>query len=110
MNVSFYGYHADLLTFEATSSVTAGLPVVMSDNGKVTKATTDFFGVCASVKNGFASVQIDGYVRLPYTGSLSVGYNKLIVNSDAVKVDASNGRERLVLDVDETTHTAGIIL
>lgn len=110
MNVSFDGYHADSLTFEAAGSVVVGLPVVMSDNGKVAKATSAFCGVCTALKNGFASVQLQGYVRLPYTGSMAVGYKLLVVDNGNIKVDTTNGREHLVVDVDSASHTVGIIL
>ena len=110
MTVSFDGYHANTVTFEAASGVIVGLPVVMSANGKVANATSAFCGVCKSLKNGYAAVQLDGYVRLPYTGSIAVGYKKLVVDTGKIKVDATNGREHLVIDVDSTTNTAGIIL
>ena len=110
MTVSFDGYHANTVTFEAASGVTVGLPVVMSANGKVANATSAISGVCKSLKNGYAAVQLDGYVRLPYTGSIAVGYKKLVVDDGEIKVDTTNGREHLVIDVDTTTNTAGIIL
>ena len=110
MNVSFNGYDEGIVTFEAASGVTVGLPVMISANGKVSNATSAFCGVCKSLKNGYAAVQLDGYVRLPYTGSIAVGYKKLVVDDGEIKVDTTNGREHLVIDVDSTTNTAGIIL
>ena len=90
--------------------VTVGLPVMISANGKVSNATSTFCGVCKSLKNGYAAVQLDGYVRLPYTGSIAVGYKQLVVDDGEIKVDTTNGREHLVTDVDSTTNTVGIIL
>ena len=110
MTVSFDGYNANTITFEAASGVTVGLPVMISANGKVSNATSTFCGVCKSLKNGYAAVQLDGYVRLPYTGSIAVGYKQLVVDDGEIKVDTTNGREHLVIDVDSTTNTAGIIL
>ena len=110
MTVSFDGYNANTITFEAASGVTVGLPVMISANGKVSNATSTFCGVCKSLKNGYAAVQLDGYVRLPYTGSIAVGYKQLVVDDGEIKVDTTNGREYLVTDVDSTTNTAGIIL
>lgn len=110
MTVSFDGYNANTITFEAASGVTVGLPVMISANGKVSNATSTFCGVCKSLKNGYAAVQLDGYVRLPYTGSIAVGYKQLVVDDGEIKVDTTNGREHLVTDVDSTTNTAGIIL
>ena len=94
MTVSFDGYNANTITA----------------NGKVSNATSAFCGVCKSLKNGYAAVQLDGYVRLPYTGSIAVGYKQLVVDDGEIKVDTTNGREHLVIDVDSTTNTAGIIL
>ncbi len=110
MTVSFDGYNANTITFEAASGVTVGLPVMISANGKVSNATSTFCGVCKSLKNGYAAVQLDGYVRLPYTGSIAVGYKQLVVDDGEIKVDTTNGREHLVTDVDSTTNTVGIIL
>ncbi len=110
MNVSFDGYLADSLTFEAADDVAVGLPVAVSDNGKVAKAADVFCGVCTALKNGFAAVQLHGYVRLPYTGSMTVGYKLLVADNGNIKVDADNGREYLVIDVDADNHTVGIIL
>lgn len=110
MNVSFDGYNANSLTFEAADTVSVGTPVAMSDNGKVTAASSAFCGVCTALKNGYASVQLDGYVRLPYTGSVTIGYKKLAAENGKVKVDNTNGKEYLVLDVNSDTHTLGIIL
>ena len=56
------------------------------------------------------TVSFDGYVRLPYTGSIAVGYKQLVVDDGEIKVDTTYGREHLVIDVDSTTNTAGIIL
>ena len=110
MTVSFDGYNANTVTFEAASGVTVGLPVMISANGKVSNATSAFCGVCKDLKNGYAAIQLDGYVRLPYTGSIAVGYKQLVVDDGEIKVDTTYGREHLVIDVDSTTNTAGIIL
>ena len=83
---------------------------MISANGKVSNATSAFCGVCKDLKNGYAAIQLDGYVRLPYTGSIAVGYKQLVVDDGEIKVDTTNGREHLVIDVDSTTNTAGIIL
>lgn len=111
MNVSFNGYNEGVLTFEAESGVTVGTPVTMSGNGKVKAAQNAVFcGVCINSRNGYAGVQINGYVTVEYSGTLSVGYNKLVSADGKVKADTTNGREILVVDVDSTAKTAGIIL
>ncbi len=111
MNVSFTGYKEGIVTFEAESDVTAGMPVTVSGNGKVKKATNVFCGICKGVRNGYAAVQLDGYVQVPYTSTLTVGYQSLAADSTGkLKVDASNGRQILVVDIDTVNSMAGIIL
>ncbi len=111
MNVSFMGYDEKIATFTAESDVEAGTPVIVSDNGAVSAANgSAFCGICKTVRDGYASVQLGGYVRAAYTDTLTVGYNKLSAESGAVKVDETNGRQLLVVDVDTTDNTAGIIL
>ncbi len=112
MNVSFNGYDEGVMTFEAESGVTAGVPVSITANGKVSVVTSgSFCGICTSVRNGYAAVQLKGYVVVPSTGSISVGYTKLAAATGGkVKADATNGREYLVVDVDSTANTVGFIL
>lgn len=110
MNVSFNGYNEGIATFEADSTVTVGIPVAMSDNGKVTAASTDFCGICTGLRNGYAAVQLSGYIKVAYSGSLTVGYSKLAASSGKVAVSSTNGRDILVVDVDSTNGIAGIIL
>lgn len=110
MNVSFNGYNEGIVTFEAESDVKAGAPVVLSGNGKVKAATTEFCGICSALRGGYAAVQLNGYVKVPYTGTLTVGYSKLAAENGKVKTDSTNGRSILVVDVDTTSNYAGIIL
>lgn len=109
MKVSFNGYKEGIVTFETASGVAVGDFVMVSDNGKVQKAASSFCGICTGLRNGYAAVQLDGYAKVPYTGNLSVGYNKLAVSDDALTVSQS-GRELLVVDVDSVSGYAGIIL
>ena len=112
MSVSFMGFNEGVLTFEAVSGVAAGKPVVISGNGKVQAVSSGAFcGICLNVREGFAAVQLSGYVKVPFSGSLSVGYQKIGADSSGkVKADATNGREYLVVDVDAAAGTVGIIL
>ena len=112
MNVSFNGFDEGIITFEAADGVTAGAPVMITANGKVSSAGTgDFCGVCKSVRGGYAAVQVRGYVQIPSTGSISPCYTKLIgASGGKVKADSTNGREFLVVDADSTANIVGIIL
>ena len=112
MSVSFNGFNEGVLTFEAASGVAAGKPVMISQSGKVQAVTSGAFcGICLNVREGYAAVQLSGYVTVPCSGTVNVGYQKLAAYTDGkVKVDTTNGREYLVVDVNATAGTAGIIL
>ncbi len=110
MKVSFNGFGDSVATFEAASTIAEGAPVMITDNGKVAAASGAFCGVCRGYRNGFAAVQLSGYCRFAYTTAPdAVGYNKLSAASGKVSKD-SNGREYLVVDIDTTGHTFGMIL
>ena len=112
MSVSFNGFNEGVLTFEAVNGVEAGKPVMVSASGKVQAATSGAFcGICLNVREGYAAVQLSGYVTVPCSGSVSVGYQKLAADSSGkVKADNNNGREYLVADVNTAAGTIGIIL
>ena len=83
---------------------------MVTANGKVAAANGAFCGVCTNVRNGYAAVQMTGYATIPYTSQPSVGYSKLSAASGKITADNENGREYLVIDVDTTAKTAGIML
>lgn len=109
MDISFIGYKGNVLTFECESTVTAGKLVKMSASGKVANAAADddFIGVALSVSQGYAAVQLDGYTEQPKSGTVSVGYNKLVAAASGVKA-AESGVDRLVVYVSDST--VGFIL
>ncbi len=112
MKTSFNGFNENVATFEAASGVAAGKVVGISTNGKVQAVTSgDFCGVCKNVRGDIAAVQLTGYVRVPYTGSLSLGYQKISAAAGSkIAADSTNGREHLVIDIDSAASVAGIIL
>lgn len=112
MKTSFRGFNEQVASFEADSSVAAGKVVGISANGKVQAVTSGAFcGVCKKVRDGIAAVQLEGYVRVPYTGSLSLGYQKVSATTGSkIAADSTNGREHLIVDIDSNTNIAGIIL
>ncbi len=110
MNVSFNGFGENVATFEMAANVEKGVPVMITDNGKVSLSTGPFCGVCVGTRNGFAAVQLTGYVRLPYTTAPSIGYSKISVSGGKITADNSTGREYLIVDLDTTNKIAGIML
>ena len=109
MNISFTGYRENVLTFECTNTVAVGDLVKMSASGKVTKVAANdaFIGKCVGVRDGYAAVQLDGYREAAKSGTVNVGYNKLVAAASGVKI-AESGVDGLVIYSDDTT--VGFIL
>lgn len=109
MNISFTGYRENVLTFECTNTVAVGDLVKMSASGTVTKAAANdaFIGKCVGVRDGYAAIQLDGYMEAAKYGTVNVGYNKLVAAASGVKT-AESGIDRLVIYSDDTT--VGFIL
>lgn len=104
MNVNFNGYGENVATFMADSKVQAGSPVKMSADGTVTASSTTepFCGVCIAVRDGYASVQLAGYVTMPTKSKIAVGYQKLTASVDNTVAVNTSGREYLVINSTET--------
>ena len=109
MDINFNGFQKNVLTFECTSAVSDGDLVKMSASGKVAPASANdtFIGVCVKARDGYAAVQLSGYVEAAKSGTVNVGYNKLVAASSGVKT-AEAGIDRLVIYSDSTT--VGFIL
>lgn len=104
MNVNFNGYGENIVTFIADEKLTqAGVPVKISANGTVAPCESDdnrLCGVCINVRDGYAAVQLGGYVRLPLLGDGALGYQNIKpVNDGKVAIDTT-GKEYLVVDFD----------
>ncbi len=114
MSVSLSGYEDKVVTLIAASGVKKGDLVKISANKTVEKCanTNTFCGVVLSVNNGYAAVKVGGYVTLPYSGTFTaLGYQSLSSDgSNKVKADSEKGRQILVMDIDSTSATTGIIL
>ncbi|NLA77814.1 MAG: hypothetical protein GX851_08330 [Clostridiales bacterium] len=115
MSVSFKGFNEKILTFKTGGTVAAGAPVYLASAGTVSASANDtpFCGIAVTVSSdGYAGVQLCGYVEVPYSGTTpAVGYAMLEANgSGGVKVDTTNGRSVLVATVDTTASKVGIIL
>ncbi len=111
MNISYNGFNENTMTFEAEESLkSAGVPVKITENGKVAPCGEGdkICGVAVNVREGYASVQLCGFVELPCEGEIPTGFQTVSAGKDgSVKVSA-DGREVLVLS--GTSETAGFIL
>ena len=111
--ISFDGIGQELVTFEAASGVAAGHVVKLADNGKGAKrgAGDAFCGAALNVRNGYAGVQLRGFVTLSCAGSETVGYNSLVADgSGGVKKATTGGVNVLVVSVDATAKTCVVFL
>ncbi len=111
MNINFNGYGENVTTFIADSTLTeAGVPVKITGDGTVGKCNGNdvFCGVCVGLRDGYAAVQLDGYVRMPAAAKIAPGYKKLAAGSSGDVAVNSTGRELLVLD--STATEIGFIL
>lgn len=112
MNVSFEEIGHLSATFAAAGAV-AGQVCKLSENGTVAacEAGEKFCGVIEGIRGGYAGVQMKGFVEVSWSGEgMNTGYVNLTADgSGGVKSD-ENGREYLVVSVDENGKTAVIDL
>lgn len=100
----------EIVTFETNGNIEVGAPVMVTSNGTVSAALGNFCGICKGIRNGYAAVQLKGYVAVPYVNAPRIGYSKLSAVDGKVTLDNVNGREYLVIDIDKTTKTVGFML
>ena len=111
MNVNFYGFGENVLTFVAGPNLNeVGVPVSMYADGTVNACSDGeaFCGVCVGVRDGYAAVQVSGYVELAAESKISVGYQNLVCSGGKLAKVNESGREYLV--VESTENTVGFIL
>lgn len=114
MSIKFNGLMDEVATFKADTEIGKGYPVKVSANDTVAVAAPGipFCGVAVGHASGLQSVQLKGYVELPYTSTApTLGFCSLVANgTGGVKVDTTNGRSYLVVNVDTVGGKVGIIL
>ena len=113
MNFSINGYGENTTTFRTTGLVCKGHTVKMADNLIVSpcEAGDDFIGVATSAGDGYAGIQLDGYVKIDFSGAApSIGWWGLVADGKGGVSAAADGRKYLVVEVDTNNNKAGIIL
>lgn len=112
METAMNGYAENAATFRCVENLVPGTPVMVTDTGTVSAANGAFCGVALSWRDGYAAVQLAGYVSLPYSDTKpSVGYQLLTADANGkVKTAAPGtaGMQRLVVDADN--NNVGFIL
>ena len=112
MAVSFMGFSEAAATFEVSGTMEEGAPVTMAASGKVAACAdgNDFCGVALAVRDGLATVQMEGFVRIPYSGAApAVGYTALAADGSGGVKALSSGRKLLVIEVNSDS-TVGLML
>ncbi len=110
MNVDFKGYGENVATFLADDTVKEGTLVKLSASYTVTAcaAGDEIVGVCVNARDGYAAVQLSGYVELPSTAQIAVGYKGICAgNGVAVKTDTAATKHCVIYS---GTKTVGFIL
>ena len=118
MNISFDGIGEVIATFavEAEAELAPGDAVVITGDGEVGLGSDggQICGVVVSVaEDGCAGVQIDGLVRVNYSGSSAPTVGWDLISTDGagnIKAAESGGVSCMVVSVDEQAKTAVIKL
>ena len=103
MNVSYEGIGYLAVTMPADGCYVGDI-CGLSTEGAATicSAGSQFIGVVEAMEGDYAAVQVEGVVKVFYSGNTPLlGYSKLSANGvGGVRAD-SQGREYLVLEVDQ---------
>ena len=100
MNIDFTGVGAVVATFECEDNVTeAGQLVALSGSGRVGACENGNhpMGMVKSVANGYAAVQVRGYINAKNYGSITAGYKCLTALDEYTLKEDPNGAQRLVI-------------
>jgi hypothetical protein len=111
MNVNFNGFNENVLTFIADASLTkTGVPVKITGDGTVGACGGNeaFCGICVGLRDGYAAVQLSGYIRGKANVKIEPGYKRLASGSTGDIATNACGREYLVLY--STANEIGFIL
>lgn len=112
MNVSFDGVGQVCATFLCPDLTGPGV-VKLTAPGTVgpCKAADDFCGAALFCRDGACTVQLSGFVTLPYSGAAPApGWRTLDADGQGGVQNGPDGREYLVVDADETAGTVTIML
>ncbi len=105
MNVDFKGYGENVATFICDSSLEAGNFVKMKENYTVCAATSgsEVIGYCVGVRDGYAAVQLSGYIEAKASAKIALGLTGISVSSaDTVSSSTSAGKHLVVYSDDST--------
>ena len=110
--ISYEGIGEVAVTVGMTDEVKAGMVVRMQENETVCPCADGelFCGVAMKQGGSFGTMQVKGFVCVPYSGEITLGWAELVANGiGGVRVGA-NGVRVMVAHVDTAEHTAVICL
>ena len=114
MSIFLNGIDAKYITMEAGNKLTPGKVCYTTKNCTADDAPEDesFLGVTKAIRGDLATVQIAGYVTLPYTGKMyAPGFQHICADAKGgVKLAELGGREHLIVEIDEQAGTVGLFL
>lgn len=114
MKISLKGYGENAATFRTSGLVCQGEPVTMAENFTVKPCEEEdsIIGCVLNSKDGYASVQLAGYVQFALTGGLipTVGVCGFVADGNGGVCVSSEGRQFVVTDVDTVNNKVGFIL
>ena len=110
MNVAFEEIGRLAVTFGQNGCAAGHVCRIGSDGRVIACAAGEkFCGVVESVRGDYAAVQLEGFVTVKVTGTVTVGFAVLCADGNG-GVKSGAGREFLVVQVDTSAGTAVIKL
>lgn len=100
MNLSFNGFGENVITFEADATLTqAGVAVTITEEGKVSPAVEGdkICGVAVNVRDGYAAVQLKGYMELKTSEKIPCGQRALGVDAQGKLTLSDEGTQAIVV-------------
>ena len=110
--ISYEGIGEVAVTLGMLDSVEAGMPLTFLENDWVRPARDGekFCGVAMKRGGIVNAAQVKGFVRVSYSGELSLGWNTLVANGQGGVRQSNDGLMILVAEVDDEDYTAVICL
>ena len=113
-NISYRGFNSNVITIETNGEIGKSTPVTVKSTDLCNAANDgeNFVGIAVCQRDNLASVQIEGYVEVKYSGNApATGYTKLCADGKGgVKSSTSASIFYKVLMVDSANNLVGFIL
>lgn len=112
MKFSYEGIGTLCATFAAEGEIEKNTPVKITGNGTVAACSDGnaFIGVVSACRAGVATVQLKGFVCLPYTGTAPTpGLQNLVASTSGVKTGSGTDKV-LITNVDTAKMTVEFML